>query len=95
MKTIFTLFKEYRPLLFFGTISIICFLISLIIGIPLLVEFIQTRSVTSIGLAVITSVLAIFSLIFFSIGMILDSIVKIEQKNFELRKIDFLSRNKK
>jgi glycosyltransferase involved in cell wall biosynthesis len=36
LKTIATLFKEYKPALFFNIISLLCLLISIVLGIPVL-----------------------------------------------------------
>ena len=45
LLTIMHLFEEYRPLLFFGLISLVFFILALIFGIPVFIEFLQTRLV--------------------------------------------------
>ncbi len=49
-------------------------------------EFIEFRYVYKIPSAILATGLMIFSLLFFAIGLILDTIVRYEKFNFELRK---------
>ena len=43
VKTIVKMFKDYKPLKFFGVIAAILFIIGLAFGIPVIVEFFKTR----------------------------------------------------
>jgi glycosyltransferase involved in cell wall biosynthesis len=86
LKTIFNIFKDYRPLLFFSVLSIIFFLAGAALGIEPVLEFIEFRYVYKVPSAILATGLMIFSLLFFAIGVILDTIVRYEKFNFELRK---------
>ena len=84
--TIFNIFKDYRPLLFFSLLSIICFILGLGFGLEPIKDFIEYKYVYKVPLAILATGLMIFSLLFFAIGLILDTIVRYEKFNFEMRK---------
>jgi len=84
LKTIFWLFKDYKPLTFFTYISGIFFLLSLISGLPVISEFIQTSYVTKIPSAILAVGLMLISFISFFMGLLLDTIARQHKDNFEL-----------
>ena len=86
LKTIFNIFKDYRPLLFFSILSILFFVGGVLLGIDPVMEFIEYQYVYKVPSAILATGLMIFSLLFFAIGLILDTIVRYEKFNFELRK---------
>lgn len=86
LKTIFNIFKDYRPLLFFSTLSFIFFIAGAGLGIDPVMEFIEFRYVYKVPSAILATGMMIFSLLFFAIGLILDTIVRYEKFNFEMRK---------
>ncbi len=74
LKTIFIIFKDYKPLLFFSVISGILLLISLVSGSVVITEFVETRYITHVPLAIFAVGTMILSIILFVTGIILDSI---------------------
>lgn len=94
LVTLFDLFKNYRPFLFFGIISFIFGLVGLIVGLPVITEFIQTAFITKIPSAVLAASLCIISFILFLVGVILDSIKNQTQILFQMHVNEFM-RNKK
>jgi glycosyltransferase involved in cell wall biosynthesis len=72
--TIFNLFRHYKPLQFFSIFGIMFFLLSLIFGIPPVIEFFKFSYVYKVPSAILASGLMLFSLIAFTIGLILDTI---------------------
>jgi glycosyltransferase involved in cell wall biosynthesis len=74
MKTIFIIFKEYKPLLFFSSVSGVLLLISLLSGSVVIDEFIKTRYVAHVPLAIFATGTMILSIISFVTGVILDSV---------------------
>jgi glycosyltransferase involved in cell wall biosynthesis len=73
LKTIFIIFKDYKPLLFFSVSSGILFFISLLSGFVVIREFLETRYITHVPLAIFASGAMILSIILFVTGIILDS----------------------
>lgn len=84
LKTIFWLFKDYKPLAFFTTFSFFFFLLSLLAGLPVIIEFVQTAYITKIPSAILAVGLMLISIISLFVGFILDTIVKQHKENFEL-----------
>lgn len=84
VKTIIKMFKDYKPFKFFGIISLILFLIGLIIGLPVLIEFFQTSYITKVPSAILATGVMIFSVLSFQSGIILDTITRQNRENYEL-----------
>ena len=97
IKTIATLSKEYRPAFFFNILGTIVLIISIIMGIPVLVEYFKTGLVPRFPTLIVASIFLVISLLLYSIGMILQVIVKKHRQLFEilLNETEVLKRTKK
>lgn len=91
IKTILRLFKEYKPMIFFGLLSFIFFGISLGFGIPVFVEYFKTHLVPRFPTLIFSGFMLMISLILLAIGIILEVVVKKHRQLFEL----FYINNKK
>lgn len=78
-----SLFKHSKPVLFFGLISLVFVILSLIVGIPVISEFIRTHYITLVPSAILASGLAIVAFLFFIVALILDSMAYYNKFNFE------------
>lgn len=87
LKTIARLFKEYRPMFFFSIVGIIFFILSLIFGIPVFVEYFNTGLVPRFPTLIFSGFLLMISLLLFICGIILDVVVKKHKELFELNLI--------
>ncbi len=86
IMTIIRLCKLYRPLFFFTMISLVLILLAAAVFIPLvLIPFVQTGLVDRIPTLVICGFTVLAAIISFFSGMILDSIVQKEKREFEFR----------
>jgi len=74
LRTIFIIFKEFKPLIFFSSAALILFLISLLSGSVVIEEYLATRYIRRVPLAILASGTMILSLVSFVTGIILDSI---------------------
>ncbi|MGP4059107.1 glycosyltransferase family 2 protein [Halobacillus sp. H74] len=83
LNKIFTLFKEYKPMLFFSFWSIILLVLGLAAGIPVLVEFANTGFITKVPSAILAVGLVILSVLSFGCGLILDTVAANFKKQFE------------
>lgn len=87
LKTIARLFKNYKPLNFFGIIAFILFVFALIFFIPVLYAYIQTGLVKNFptlivcGFTVIAAILSLFS------GLQLQTIAQKNRQDFEMELI--------
>lgn len=84
LKTIFMLFKDYKPLLFFSICSLIFLCFGLLIGAPVIIEFIGTRYIRKVPSAILAMGLITLSTLSFSCGLILDTVVKQNKRLYEL-----------
>lgn len=84
IHTIATLFKEYRPTCFFNCLATLFLIISLILGIPILVEFINTGLVPRLPTLIVAAIFVVLAILFFITGIILEVIVKKHKQLFEL-----------
>jgi glycosyltransferase involved in cell wall biosynthesis len=84
IRTILLLVKDFKPLLFFSLVSFILGFSGLMVGMPVITEFISTQYIRHVPLAILATGLMIVALVFLSIGIILDTIVKHHRFNYEL-----------
>ena len=84
LKTIARLFKEYKPTIFFSIISLMFFILSLVFGIPVFVEFFKTGLVPRIPTLIFAGFLMIVAILMFMCGLILEVVVKKHRQLFEL-----------
>lgn len=89
LRIIFSLFKNYRPLLFFGIVAAVLIAISLILFVPVLVEYFKIGLVPRFPTLITAGFLAIAGLLSFFTGLCLDTIGSNNRKNFELNLIAF------
>ena len=82
IKTIAILFEEYKPALFFNTIAACIFIISLILAIPVFIEYFKTGLVPRFPTLIVAGIMLVISL---SVsGIILQVIVKKHKQLFEI-----------
>ena len=84
LKLILFLFKNYRPLKFFGTLAVVFFLLGLATGIPVVVEFSRTGLVYKIPSAILATGMMLLSGHFLSLGVMMDSIANYHHQLFEI-----------
>jgi len=84
LKTILWIFKDYKPLYFFSILSILFFILSLIVGMPVILEFIKTDYITKIPSAILAVGLMLISILSLFSGLILDTIVNQHRREYEL-----------
>lgn len=85
LKTVFWIFKDYKPLAFFGCIALLFLLAGLAVGIPVISEFLMTHKINKMPSAVLAVGLILLSTNALTCGFILDTIVKQHKDMFELR----------
>lgn len=84
IRMIGVLFKDYRPLKFFCLVSLLLGLIGLALGVPVISEFFATGLVPRLPTAVLAVAFMFLSGLSLATGMILDSVAKVERKQWEL-----------
>lgn len=84
LKTIQTLFKEYRPSLFFNIMASLILILSLILLFPIIIEYLKTGLVPRFPTLIVASILLIISILLWITGIILQVIVKKNKQMYEL-----------
>ena len=84
IKEIIRLFKDYKPLKFFMIIALILFILGLIVGLPVIIEFIRTKYITKVPSAILATGLILLAVIFGQCGIILDTYVKRNKESYRL-----------
>ena len=83
--TIFNLFRDYKPLKFFGTLSALLAIVSLILFLPVFSEFLQTGMVPRFPTLIVSVVMMLAAFLSVVCGLILDTNAKNNRKNFEIQ----------
>lgn len=84
LKTIFALFRDYKPLLFFGLLGTLSELVAIAFFLPILVEYFQTGMVPRFPTMIILITFAIVGFLLYTCGLILEVIAKKHRQLFEL-----------
>ncbi len=84
LKTIATLFKEYRPAVFFNFCAAISLLVSLILGFPVVYQFFKIREVPRFPSLIVAGVFLTIALLLWVCGLILQVLVRKHKQLFEL-----------
>lgn len=84
LKMIATLFKEYKPFLFFNIVSLLLAIISLIFVVPVFKQYFETGLVLRFPTLIVGGFIMIISILSFICGVILDVIVKKHKQLYEL-----------
>lgn len=84
LRTIFRLFRDYKPLAFFGTVSAALFLLAGIEFLPVLLDFLATGLVQRFPTLIVCGFCALTALLLWSCGLILDTVIKKDRQNFEI-----------
>ena len=85
------LYKDLKPMMFFGMIALLCALLSLVLGIPVINDWIKTGLVVRQPTAILSSALGILFAVLLVAGMVLHGIA---QSYRETRHLFYLSNRK-
>ena len=88
LRTIAYLMKEERPMQFFGAGAIGLVLLSLGLGVPVLLEFMQTGIVDRFPTAILSMVLILLAFLSLTCGLILDTVTTGRR---EVKRLSYLS----
>ena len=87
LGTIFRLYKNYKPMSFFGGLSVILFILTLIMFVPIFVEYAQTGLVPRFPTLIVSGVVGLGGVLSLFTGLILTTMVEKERQEFEFRLI--------
>jgi glycosyltransferase involved in cell wall biosynthesis len=76
LNTILALFRDYKPLTFFGSFGLILVLLALVPGVLVAIQFLRTGTVTHLSWAVLAVGLGLAGMLLLVAGLILHTIVR-------------------
>jgi glycosyltransferase involved in cell wall biosynthesis len=88
MKTILHLFRIERPVLFYGGFALFLAALAVVLGIPLVLTYLETGLVPRFPTAILITGLMIVAALSFAVGLILDTVVRGRR---EMRRLAYLS----
>lgn len=75
-KTIFSIFRDCRPMLFFGTASLMLIFAGLLLGIPVIMDFYKTGMVGRFPTAILAASLELLAFQMIGVGLVLDTMAR-------------------
>lgn len=84
LMTIVSLFSEYKPLIFFNILAVICLLATTILGLPVLTEYFSTGMVPKFPSLIVACFMLLMGILFFITSLILNAITRKHRQLFEL-----------
>jgi glycosyltransferase involved in cell wall biosynthesis len=88
LKTIATLYRTERPVLFFGTIGALLLIAALVLAVPLIVTYLDTGLVPRFPTAILITGMIIVAVLCFFAGLILDTVTRGRR---EMRRLAYLA----
>lgn len=85
LKTIFRLYKNYRPMGFYGSIAGILAAVAFILFVPVFITWFQSGLVPRFPTLIVSGFIMIAALISLFIGLILSTIIEKDKQQFEFR----------
>ena len=84
IRTIIRLFRNYKPMAFFGGMAVVLILLAAIFFIPVFVEYIQTGQVPNFPTLIVCGFAALAAIQAFFSGLILQNVVQKNRQDFEM-----------
>ena len=85
LKSIFRMYKDYKPLQFFSTIAAVLFVLGAAFFVPILTKYIQTGTVTKMPSLIVICFVILTAIVCWFSGIILSTLVQQHKQNFELQ----------
>lgn len=82
--TIFRLFRDYKPLLFFSCISVVLLAVAAILFVPVFSEYLQTGLVPRYPTLIVSGFIVLLAMLLWACGLILEVLVKKHRQMFEI-----------
>ncbi len=83
VRTVLRVFKDYRPLLFFGSAGALLVAAGFIVGTPVILEFVRTGLIDRIPSAILATGLCVVGSLQIGVGAILDSQAWLHRENYQ------------
>ncbi|MBR1851324.1 MAG: glycosyltransferase [Bacteroidales bacterium] len=94
LRTIFILFKDYKPLGFYGWLALLLALLGVVLLVPVVLEYFATGLVPRFPTLILALVLLLGAMQSLFTGLCLDTIAGRERRNYELRLVEYEERQR-
>ena len=84
LAAIASLFRDYRPMAFFGWLGLALAVVGLCFGLPVVAEYLGTGYVAKLPSAVLAVALMIVAALSWTAGLILDTVAKSHRRQWEM-----------
>jgi glycosyltransferase involved in cell wall biosynthesis len=88
LRTIGTLYRVERPVLFYGTIAVLLMAAAILLSVPLVITYLHTHLVPRLPTAILVTGMTIVAVLCFFTGLILDTVTRGRR---EMRRLAYLS----
>lgn len=85
LRTILRLYKDYKPMRFFGWISLVLILVAAVFFVPVFTTYISTGQVPNFPTLIVCGFVTIAAIQCFFSGMILSTIISKDKQDFEYK----------
>ena len=85
IKKMLQLYKNYKPLRFFGALCVLLMLLAAVLMVPIISEYLQTGLVPKFPTLIVSGFMALAAIQAFFSGMLLSEITAKERREFEYR----------
>ena len=93
--TIFQMLRIYKPFFFFAILSGFFFSSALLFGLPVINEYMISKFIYHVPLAILSAALMILSFIAIGLGVMLDAVAHQNKINFQFRMLDKALKNRR
>ncbi len=84
LNTLFKLLRNYKPYLYFSTISVILIIISVVMFIPVFIDYLHTGLVERFPTLIVSGFIMLLAMLFYLGGLILEIMTKKHRQLYEL-----------
>uniref|UniRef100_UPI00374249E3 glycosyltransferase family 2 protein n=1 Tax=Adlercreutzia shanghongiae TaxID=3111773 RepID=UPI00374249E3 len=84
LAAIASLFRDYKPMAFFGWMGVLLALVGLAFGVPVIGEYLDTGFVSKLPSAVLAVALMLIAALSWTAGLILDTVAKSHRRQWEM-----------
>ena len=89
LRALLLLFRDYKPLYFFGSIASVFFILGMAAGFPPVIEYYRTGLVLRLPLAVLAAALVNISIFTFLTGLVSETSLRYHREAFQIRVRNF------
>ena len=94
LRTIARLFRNYKPMAFFGILSLLLTVIAAVMFLPVLLEYFRTGLVARFPTLIISGFVAMAAILSLFSGLILETMVHKNRHDFEIRLLEIQERQR-